>query len=54
MNDLLKKYMALILQAEGVSYVEWATHPDFTKEEIETLQRIEQEIISSAAAPRER
>jgi hypothetical protein len=50
MKSLLKNYMRLVIESEGVSFVgnaneeQWCGITPFTKEEIELLKKLEKEI----------
>ena len=38
---LLIKYIFHVYACEGVTYISWCKEPDFTKEEIEELKKLE-------------
>lgn len=39
-KQLLLKYINLVGQQEGVTFINWASPPDFTEEEITELNRL--------------
>lgn len=42
-RTLLKKYINLVAEEEGVTFIRWASSPDFTPEEIAALKEVEAE-----------